>query len=149
MHDKMIFPLFKATQVCIRGLVPDLYYLDGNCSPWRIRLGKVILIQSLDGNIWASSPELKPTAEEIKTIVNNVAKRCHDSVTINGKKLITLLAGDGELRAAGNEYAIDCRILKTMIIITGNSKPKDCPGVNRLLSQAGCAMATYLSDRGF
>ncbi|VDN98161.1 unnamed protein product [Rodentolepis nana] len=101
-------------------------------------------LASLDGNIWASSPELKPTADEIKTIVNNAANRCHDSVTINGKKLITLMAGDGELRAAGSEYAIDCRILKTMVIITGNSKPKDCPGVNRLLAQAGCDMASYL-----
>ncbi|VDL18680.1 unnamed protein product [Hymenolepis diminuta] len=102
-----------------------------------------------DGSIWASSPDLKPTADEIKKIVDNVANGCHDSITINGKKLITIMAGDGELRAAGNDYAIDCRVLKSMVIITGNSNPKDCPGVNRLLAQAGCAMANYLGNCGY
>lgn len=72
-----------------------------------------------------------------------------ESFTVNGKKVITVKCGDNELSATGNDYAVDVRVLKTMVIITGNSKPKDIPGVNRLLATAGNAMAEHLSHSGY
>ena len=73
----------------------------------------------------------------------------NESITVNGKKCITLRCGENNLSATGNEYAIDVQVLKTMAIITGNSKPKDCPGVNRLLATAGNAMASHLTNSGY
>ena len=72
-----------------------------------------------------------------------------ESVTVNGKKCITLRCGDNNLSATGNDYAVDIRVLKSMVIISGNSKPKDSPGVNRLLAAAGEAMASHLSNSGY
>ncbi|MDG6100391.1 hypothetical protein EXU34_23415, partial [Alteromonas sp. ZYF713] len=106
-------------------------------------------LAGIDGNIWASSPDFKPSQAEILKMIKVATGTEAESFTVNGKKVITVKCGDNELSATGNDYAVDVRVLKTMVIITGNSKPKDIPGVNRLLATAGNAMAEHLSHSGY
>uniref|UniRef100_A0A5K3ERP8 Profilin n=1 Tax=Mesocestoides corti TaxID=53468 RepID=A0A5K3ERP8_MESCO len=91
----------------------------------------------------------KPSQEDILKIVKVASSGQNESVSISGKKLITVRCGGNELSATGSEYAIHARVLTKAVVIAANSDPKNNPGVNCLLSTASCATANHLASSGF
>ncbi len=82
-------------------------------------------------------------------IVKVASTGASEPIYVCGQKLITVRAGDKSLAATSSEYSIDARVTNSAVVIAGNSKSKENPGVNRLLSVASNALGDYLAKSGY
>ncbi|VDN10760.1 unnamed protein product [Dibothriocephalus latus] len=106
-------------------------------------------IAGLDGSIWASTADFKPTADEIKKIVNCAQKGTNEGLNVGGKSMRCIRSGDNNVSALGTTHAMDVALTNKAVVIAANNAPSNAPGVNRLLCVASAAIASYLSKAGY
>uniref|UniRef100_A0A0X3PX62 Profilin n=2 Tax=Schistocephalus solidus TaxID=70667 RepID=A0A0X3PX62_SCHSO len=106
-------------------------------------------IAGLDGSIWASTPDFKPTADEIKKIVDCAKNGKNENLTAQGNSMRCIRSGDNNVSALGNTHAMDVALTNKAVVIAANNAPSNTPGVNRLLCVASSNIAAYLSKSGY
>nr|VZI31075.1 unnamed protein product [Spirometra erinaceieuropaei] len=106
-------------------------------------------IAGLDGSIWASTPDFKPTADEVKKMVECAQKAQNEGLSVGGKTLRCIRSGDNNVSALGADYAMDVALTNKAVVIAANNAPSNTPGVNRLLCVASSNTAAYLSKVGY
>ncbi|XP_063606947.1 profilin-like [Penaeus indicus] len=95
---------------------------------------KMGAICGLDGSVWAASPDLKITQEEVKTIATNFGTDNFNTsgVVLSGERFVFLRAEEGNLRAKKGKKFLHITKTNTALIM----------GISEEPIQPGCCTCT-------